>query len=83
MTMARAHLVDVSMTRWYHCITRCVRRALLLGEGLGHASYVDTTGRLRQKFAAAPRVSRCCEQETLSERDWAFSSGGSGASEGD
>ena len=32
MTMARAHLVDVSVTRWYHCVTRCVRRALLLGE---------------------------------------------------
>jgi REP element-mobilizing transposase RayT len=31
--MARSHLVDVSITRWYHCITRCVRRALLLGEG--------------------------------------------------
>jgi hypothetical protein len=27
------HLVDVSVTRWYHYITRCVRRALLLGEG--------------------------------------------------
>ena len=33
MTMARSHLVDVSVTRWYHCITRCVRRAFLLGEG--------------------------------------------------
>jgi hypothetical protein len=33
MTLARAHLVDVSVTRWYHCITRCVRRALLLCEG--------------------------------------------------
>jgi REP element-mobilizing transposase RayT len=33
MTMARAHLVDVSITRWYHCITRCVRRAFLLSEG--------------------------------------------------
>src|SRR5271165_4542933 len=33
MAMARAHLVDVSVTRWYHCITRCVRRAFLLGEG--------------------------------------------------
>ncbi len=33
MTMARAHLVDPSVTRWYDCITRCVRRAFLLGEG--------------------------------------------------
>ncbi len=33
MTMARAYLVDPSVTRWYHYITRCVRRALLLGEG--------------------------------------------------
>ncbi len=33
MTMARARLVDPAVTRWYHCITRCVRRAFLLGEG--------------------------------------------------
>jgi REP element-mobilizing transposase RayT len=33
MAIARAHLVDVSLTRWYHCVTRCVRRAFLLGEG--------------------------------------------------
>ncbi len=33
MTMAREHLVDPDVTRWYHCVTRCVRRALLLGEG--------------------------------------------------
>ncbi len=33
MAIARAHLVDPSVTRWYHCITRCVRRAFLLGEG--------------------------------------------------
>jgi hypothetical protein len=32
MAIARAHLVDVFMTRWYHCITRCVRHAFLLGE---------------------------------------------------
>ncbi len=33
MAIAGAHLVDPSVTRWYHCITRCVRRAFLLGEG--------------------------------------------------
>jgi hypothetical protein len=33
MTIARAHVVNASVTRWYHCITRCVRRAFLLGEG--------------------------------------------------
>ncbi len=33
MAIARSRLIDVSVTRWYHCITRCVRRAFLLGEG--------------------------------------------------
>ena len=32
MSIARNQLVDTSLTRWYHCITRCVRRAFLLGE---------------------------------------------------
>ena len=32
MAIARAQLVDVSLTRWYHCVTRYVRRAFLLGE---------------------------------------------------
>jgi len=33
MAIARVHLVDLAVTRWYHCITCCVRRAFLLGEG--------------------------------------------------
>ena len=32
MTIARSQLVDVSITRWYHCISRCVRRTFLLSE---------------------------------------------------
>jgi REP element-mobilizing transposase RayT len=33
MTMPRGQLIDVSLTRWYHCVSRCVRRAFLLSEG--------------------------------------------------
>ena len=33
MAIARAQLVDASLTRWHHCVTRCVRHAYLLGEG--------------------------------------------------
>jgi len=34
MTIASAHLVDPSVTRCYHCVTRCVRQAFLLREGM-------------------------------------------------
>ena len=35
MTTARNRLVDPAITRWYHCISRCVRRASLLGDEYG------------------------------------------------
>jgi REP element-mobilizing transposase RayT len=38
MTIARSQLVDVSISRWYHCISRVVRRAWLLGEGADSAT---------------------------------------------
>jgi hypothetical protein len=35
MATARSKLVDVSVARWYHCVSRRVRKAFLLGEGDG------------------------------------------------
>ena len=32
MTIARADLVDPAVSRRYHCVTRCIRRAFLSGE---------------------------------------------------
>ena len=33
MTMARGRLIDVTVTRWYHCMSRCVGGAVLLRDG--------------------------------------------------
>jgi len=41
MTMPRRQLVDVAVTRYYHCISRCVRRAFLCGEGVTHRKALD------------------------------------------
>jgi hypothetical protein len=47
MPTPRSTLVDVSVTPWYHCISRCVRRAFLCGEGAGRRKdWIE--GRLRE-----------------------------------
>lgn len=35
MTTARKNIVDTTVTRWYHCISRCVRAAFLMSEEAG------------------------------------------------
>jgi hypothetical protein len=47
MTIARAYLGDPAVSRWHHCVTRCVRCVLLLGEGASdHKAWIES--RLRE-----------------------------------
>lgn len=41
MTNARSGLVDTSVSRWYHCISRCVRQAFLLGKGASRKKWLE------------------------------------------
>ena len=60
MTAARSQLVDVNVTRYYHCISRCVRRAFLCGEGFEHRKqWIEDrlqtlSGALRSRSAGSP-----------------------------
>ncbi len=54
MTTARQEIVDVSVTRWYHCISRCVRSALLMADDAGNDRkqwIEDRLQRLNDSFA--------------------------------
>lgn len=53
MTMARSQLVDVGVTRYYHCISRCVRQAMLCGQGCEHRKtwIEERLQRLTENFA--------------------------------
>ena len=55
MTAARSQLVDVNVTRYYQCISRCVRRALLCREGFEHCKQwiEDRLQTLSECFAAS------------------------------
>ena len=48
MTISRSRLVDTDVTRWYHCISRCVRRAVLLSEdgSPGRKDWIDMDNHL-------------------------------------
>jgi hypothetical protein len=55
MAIARMRQIDASVARWYHCMTRCVRRAFLLGEGTSdrRAWIENRIEELAQIFAVA------------------------------
>ena len=33
MAIARSQQIEITVARWYHCMSRCVRQALLLTAG--------------------------------------------------
>jgi len=55
MTMPRKLLVDIEVSRFYHCISRCVRRAYLCGDGFEHRKQwiEDRLKELADSFAVA------------------------------
>ena len=57
MTMARSQLVNVAVTRLYHCISQCVRRAFLLGEGDGETNRKEWIEKRLEELAGIFAVS--------------------------
>ena len=75
MTIARAHLVDPLVCRWYHCVTRCVRRAFLLGEGANNRkTWIEN--RLREhNFETPAEITPDFEKRFLDAVAWVVKDG--------
>lgn len=54
MTTPRSRIVNPAVSRWYHCITRCVRQAFLLGQGCNRKKWLeDRLGEVTKIFAVS------------------------------
>ena len=56
MTTARSEIVDVSVTRWYHCVSKCVRGMRILSDECGNDRKQWIENRLKmlaQNFSVA------------------------------
>ncbi len=57
MTTARSQLIDLSMTSYYHCVSRCVRRSFLCGEdSVSGKSYEHRRSWVEKKIYALASV---------------------------
>ena len=57
MTIARRALVSLEATPYYHCVSRCVRRAFLCGEdSLTGKSYAHRKARVVERLATLAHV---------------------------
>jgi len=57
MTISRAQQIDLSVTPYYHCVNRCVRRAFLCGEDIHTGvSYEHRRGWIADKIKALSEV---------------------------
>ncbi|MCF6191247.1 MAG: hypothetical protein L3J51_12280 [Cocleimonas sp.] len=57
MTIPRKQLIDLSVTPYYHCVNRCVRRAFLCGEDkLTGKSYEHRRGWISDKIKSLSQV---------------------------
>ena len=57
MTKARNSLISIDATPYYHCVSRCVRRAFLCGhDNMTGKSYEHRRGWLEDKLLSLPKI---------------------------